>query len=196
MAQDSLLLRWQKGGGIDSLIAHLREKGFAVGASEALDAARLVAHLARTDRDAEHRVDPAWLMPKLRPILCKHSEEQERFGQAFTEWAELAIHPQRISTPRSEPQPTSASPKESETPSPWPKRALISLLILAMLWLGNYVFTQFDTIAPPSTSLPHKHRPQARLPPKAPLNRFAPTAKKSFTATFPPSATTRNCSLG
>ena len=46
---DPPLMHWVQGGGLDSLVDFLRKRHFPVGPAEAIDAARLVAHLARTD---------------------------------------------------------------------------------------------------------------------------------------------------
>ncbi|TXH36711.1 MAG: hypothetical protein E6Q92_11020 [Burkholderiaceae bacterium] len=92
-AADTLLLPGSRGGSVDGLILFLRDKGYAVGPSEAIDATRLVAHLAHSDPAATERLDPAWLMPKLRPVLCKRSEEQERFEALFAEWSRIPPRP-------------------------------------------------------------------------------------------------------
>lgn len=95
---------------IDGLVQRLVAQGFRIGTSEAIDAARLLRHLA--ERQARERVqdppappadhptqqapdtspptgpDLAALAARLGPVLCKSREEQERFPALFAQWAQ------------------------------------------------------------------------------------------------------------
>ena len=74
---------WRQSG-LNGLIEALRRAGFSVGATEAIDAARLVRHLAQRYPEL---TDVMALEPKLRPVLCKSYEDQQRFGAIFRDWA-------------------------------------------------------------------------------------------------------------
>jgi uncharacterized protein with von Willebrand factor type A (vWA) domain len=65
------------------LVELLRSAGFLIGASEAIDASRLVCRLAELDPGMQSR---ASLRAKLRPIFCKSAEEQTRFDGIFQQW--------------------------------------------------------------------------------------------------------------
>ena len=87
-AEESTVLHRFPDCGIDSLVVFLRQRGFRVGASEAIDAAKLVRALARqpATTEPEPGAAHAWLAPKLRPIFCKNRDDQQRFDAIFDEW--------------------------------------------------------------------------------------------------------------
>jgi Tol biopolymer transport system component len=161
-------LPWSRSGGIDGLILFLRQKGFNIGASEAIDAARLVAHLAQNDPGAQQRSDPVWLMPKLRPVLCKRREDQERFEGVFQEWwSRLAIHAQREPESKTAGTGATAASDLSQQPaqSANSKRRLmvwaigvLALVAMAMWWWITPRVVQLDNQVPvkdtPAPSLP------------------------------------------
>lgn len=167
-----LALPWAQGGGIEELVLFLRREGFAVGPAEAIDAARVVAHLARTAPDAEGHADLAWLMPKLRPVLCKRGDEQERFEALFTEWSRLTIHPSVASPPAPSRAPVEAAPAPAAGRMPasrWLVLLCIALLTLAALYRA---WT----------------RPEARVDPPAPAA-SAPAPSPAPAPSEPPSKT-------
>ena len=74
--------------GLDQLIQRLRQAPLQVrvGTSEAIDAARLLAHLA-----AQPGVDDPTLETlrlRLRPVLCKAAGDLDHFNAAFDAWAQ------------------------------------------------------------------------------------------------------------
>ena len=77
--------RW-RGGILPDLIERLNANGFKLTTSETLDATRLLVKLGQSGLD---ELNSEQLKQYLKPILCKASdpESQDRFDQAFAEWA-------------------------------------------------------------------------------------------------------------
>ena len=73
--------------GLDQLIARLREAPLQVrvSTSEAIDAARLLAHLAAQPGAGDLPLETLRL--RLRPVLCKSAWDLPRFNEAFDAWA-------------------------------------------------------------------------------------------------------------
>ena len=63
LAEESSRFRWPRGGSLDDLVILLRGRGFSVGPSEAIDAARLVLHLAHQQPQPDPQQYAEWLAP-------------------------------------------------------------------------------------------------------------------------------------
>jgi uncharacterized protein with von Willebrand factor type A (vWA) domain len=111
---------------MDALIHSLREAGLALGASEVLDATRLVARLA-TGRVRHARAQE--LKPYLRAVFCKRVEDAAAFNDGFERWlSSTDVGP--IESPGS-----TASSKESpagRSGSKW-LAVMVSLLSAALI---------------------------------------------------------------
>ncbi|NPT56733.1 WD40 repeat domain-containing protein [Paraburkholderia elongata] len=88
------------------LVRTLRAAGFVVGASELVDAGRLLRYLA----DGSRLPPLDELCAKLRPIFCKSRDDQARFDRAFDGWAKTRDSGQAQGTVDS-----TTSPAESAT---------------------------------------------------------------------------------
>lgn len=112
---------------IEQLAALLRERKLRIGASEVLDATRLVLRLGRSGRGP---TTAAALRPLLRPVLCKRREDTATFDAAFDEWlraAPLPPPPPPETPGQGEPDPRAGPPKDSS--SSW---RLVATLVAAI----------------------------------------------------------------
>lgn len=110
--------------GIARLLDALREHGFAVGTSEAIDATRLLVMLQQKDPEA---MTSARLCARLRPVFCKTREQQEQFDSIFREWygvAEPAPLLEEVSVQQA-PVPPSEPPKPK-----WRTWTILGFLII------------------------------------------------------------------
>lgn len=172
--EESRVFRGLAGGSVDALVVFLRRNDFHVGASEAIDAARLVGALARQAAPAGLAATDAvaWLAPKLRPVFCKNREDQQRFDALFAEWAHSVIARQ---APTVTPPPTDKPPTDGDS-RPRVKRWLP---IIVLLIVAFYVYRAIDapppeTAVPPATPAPAAATVEAPLPaavPPVPANR-------------------------
>ncbi|MCP3705436.1 hypothetical protein M3I54_00255 [Paraburkholderia sp. CNPSo 3274] len=64
------------------LVQHLRDACFSPGATELVNAGRLLRYL----EERGEALSPDTLRARLRPIFCKSREDQSRFDDAFREW--------------------------------------------------------------------------------------------------------------
>lgn len=166
------------GGGIDSLIAFLRARGFPVGPSEALDAARLIAHLARDASSTLDAPDPARLIPKLRPVLCKRVEDQARFDAAFRDWAATRVP--YVANEAGAAVPSAAPPAASvRRVEVWIVLAAIVLLPLFVWWNSTR-----HPDAAPSPPTVQQDNPAAIAPPWSGATR-APRVSSRFEGYYP-----------
>ncbi|TVO66020.1 hypothetical protein FHP89_02370 [Denitromonas ohlonensis] len=164
------------GGGVDGLIVFLRARGFPVGPAEAVDAARLIAHLARSASPSTEQTDPAGLIPKLRPVLCKRQEDQARFDALFHEWAN-ALRPQRKAVADTPHTTTTAPPTRT---SIWRNLALLVFSIIMVLAWWDSRQRPTDT---PAVQEAVKQSPVAPTtsPPPAPVVKKAPPRFTGYT---------------
>ncbi|MCZ4306550.1 hypothetical protein O4G98_17580 [Zoogloeaceae bacterium G21618-S1] len=157
------------GGGVDGLIVFLRARGFPVGPAEAVDAARLITHLAHGDSPSTAPDDPAWLIPKLRPVLCKRLEDQARFDAVFREWVS-ARQPQRAPVADTPDTATAATPPKTPV---WRKlTGLVFAIIVLLAWWDS---SQRSTQKP---AVPEAPRPGIAAP-TTPSPAPTPVAKKT-----------------
>lgn len=165
------------GGGVDDLIAFLRTREFQVGPSEALDAARLLAHLAARGSPAFADPDPAWLIPKLRPVLCKRAQDQDRFDTVFREW--LNTRMPRTTAPAGQAVAVPAAVKPAT--SMWRiVPGLVFALILLLAWWDS-THRKVDAPAAPTVrqdAAPAVQAPQASAP-------VAPRVRSHFDGYYP-----------
>ena len=167
------------GGGIDGLIVFLSARGFPVGPAEAVDAARLITHLAHGDSPRTAPDDPAWLIPKLRPVLCKRVEDQARFDAVFREWAN-ARRPQRapvVDTPDT----ATAAATPPRVPI-WRNLAglVFAIIVLLAWWDSRQIPTQKPTVSEaPKSSIA---TPTTPSPPPTPVVKKTP---HRFTGYYP-----------
>ncbi|TVO53081.1 hypothetical protein [Denitromonas halophila] len=164
------------GGGVDGLIVFLRARGFPVGPAEAVDAARLIAHLARRASPSTEQPDPAGLIPKLRPVLCKRQEDQARFDALFHEWAN-ALKPQRKAVADAPQTATAAPPPRT---SIWRNLALLVFSIIMVLAWWDSRQRPADT---PAVQEAVKQSPVAPTasPPPAPVVKKTPPRFAGYT---------------
>ena len=161
-------VHWSHESSVDSLVIFLRERGFSIGPSEAIDAARLVLHLARQVPLAASPVDAEWLAPKLRPIFCKSRADQERFDALFAEWAGVkATYP----PPGGDIAPT---PPETAPAQPTTARRRWKAAVLAVL-AAVMVFAVYDRMQTPP-SVPPQAAPPAPAPADTPAAVTTPSA--------------------
>ncbi len=184
-AEESSAFRWFAGGSVDSLVIFLRERGFRVGPSEAIDAARLVLHLARQQPQPDPQRRAEWLAPKLRPVFCKNREDQQRFDGLFREWARSGVY-----VAEREPPPATSSPPPEppagtlRTRSNWRTAALvILLLILAVVAYDRLTRTAAPTVEPASPTAVTPAVRQTNVEPATPAA-LAP-AEERFYGFFP-----------
>ncbi|MBL8399379.1 MAG: hypothetical protein JNL84_14760 [Candidatus Accumulibacter sp.] len=172
-------------GGIDSLVVFLRQRGFRVGASEAIDAARLVRALASQATAAKPGDDATWLAPKLRPIFCKNRDDQQRFDAIFSEWARDGVGG----------PPVTQAPSAPANPPPvtgTPNRHGYLALVIALLIAAFFLYRQFNTPPSPPTGSQAPSVAAAAPRPASPSTlAVAPTApasdgtEASFDGVFP-----------
>lgn len=118
--------------GMGSLIEDLRDHGFAVSTSEAVDATQLVLVLSRK----APAMDPERLCARLRPVFCKTPEQQESFDAIFREWYRFAEPAPAIPEPIVEKQEAVRADKPR-----WPLWTAAALLIVvgvvAAVWFNR-----------------------------------------------------------
>lgn len=174
--------------GLEQLIHRLRQAPLQVpvGTSEAIDAARLLAHLAARPGSGDAPLE-ALRLP-LRPVLCKAAGDLDHFNQAFDDWvkAVLAARGQTGGPPPPPPPPpppqkdvadARAADRGGAEPAPpfWRRSWVLALaglllaaVVLALLW------PQPDVPAPAPATLPASQARASARP--LPLPTVAPSA--------------------
>lgn len=181
--EESTVFRWFRGGSVDALLVFLRRNDFQVGASEAIDAARLVGALAQQAAPAGLAATDAvaWLAPKLRPVFCKNREDQQRFDALFAEWANSGMY---VQTPTSAPPADiSSAPRNRQHLRWW-------LPVVVLLIVAFYVYRAInapppETAVPPATPAPAAATVEAPLPAAVPPLPASRQADAPFDGFYP-----------
>lgn len=122
--------------GLDRLLEMLRRQDFAIGASEAVDASRVMAHLAAST--PPEKQERARLKAMLAPVLCKSQAQRARFDALFDQWANAPVEGQATVQP--ELQARASAPASAVAPrakaGPWAMLAGGLLLVMGLAgWL-------------------------------------------------------------
>jgi len=181
--EESTVFRWFRGGSVDALLVFLRRNDFHVGASEAIDAARLVVALAQQAVPAGLAATDAvaWLAPKLRPVFCKNREDQQRFDALFSEWANSGVYVQT---------PTSAPPADISSAPRNRQHLMWWLPVVVLLIVAFYVYRATnapppETAVPPATPAPAAATVEAPLPAAVPPLPASRKADAPFDGFYP-----------
>lgn len=181
--EESTVFRWFRGGSLDALLVFLRRNDFHVGASEAIDAARLVGALAQQAAPAGLAATDAvaWLAPKLRPVFCKNREDQQRFDALFAEWANSGVYVQT---------PTSAPPADISSAPRNRQHLMWWLPVVVLLIVAFYVYRAInapppETAVPPATPAPAAATVEAPLPAAVPPLPASRKADAPFDGFYP-----------
>ncbi len=155
---------------IDRLVALLRAEGFRIGASEAIDAARLLRQLAGREPGRSSVHDLRALAPRLGPLLCKSADEQTRFPALFEDWLALApdpvaAHPAGGASavpPQDDTASTPAAPRPDPPAHWWRQTDKLMLLGLALLIVTLTVVTALRSRERPSAAPQAAQRTQTK----------------------------------
>ncbi|CAB3801349.1 MULTISPECIES: WD40 repeat domain-containing protein [Paraburkholderia] len=135
------------------LVQHLRDACFSPGATELVNAGRLLRHL----EERGEALSPDTLRARLRPIFCKSREDQSRFDDAFREW----IDDTRATSTDDEAE--LRPPKES----PWRRFTTFYAKSPQIVWYFAALFvvvTVFAIAVNWGTPLDERQRPELKLP--------------------------------